>query len=48
MSRKFDRRRQIEEAALRTLQATLRQQPWWLPRFIWRPVQALALKIAFK
>jgi hypothetical protein len=47
MSRKHDRRQQIETAAFRTLQASLRPQPWWLPRFIWRPIQALALKIAF-
>jgi hypothetical protein len=48
MSRKFDRREQIEKAAFRTLQASMRRQPWWLPTFIWRPVQALAIKIAFK
>lgn len=48
MSRKFDRREQIEKAAFRTLQASLRRKPFWLPAFIWRPVQALALRIAFK
>jgi hypothetical protein len=48
MSRKFDRRQQIEAAAFRTLQQTLRPKPRFLPVFLWRPVQALALKIAFK
>ncbi len=48
MSRKFDRREQIEKAAFNTLQASLRPKPFWLPYFLWRPVQALALKIAFK
>jgi hypothetical protein len=48
MSRKFDRREQIEKAAFHTLQRSMRRQPRWLPRFLWRPVQALAIKIAFK
>jgi hypothetical protein len=48
MSRKFDRRKQIEAAAFRTLKATLRPKPLFVPRFLWRPVQALALKIAFR
>jgi len=48
MSRKFDRRQQIEAAAFRTLQQTLRPKPFWLPYFLWRPVPALAIKIAFK
>lgn len=48
MSRRYDRRRQIETAAFRTLQVNLRPKPFWLPLFIWRPVQALALKIAFR
>ena len=48
MSRKFDRREQIEKSALRTIQASMRRQPRWLPLFIWRPVQALCIKIVFK
>jgi hypothetical protein len=48
MSRKFDRRQQIEAAAFRTLQQTLRPKPFWLPRLIWRPIQAVAIKIAFR
>ncbi|HYK01320.1 MAG TPA: hypothetical protein VE974_06160 [Thermoanaerobaculia bacterium] len=48
MSRKFNRREQIEKAAFHTLQASMRRKPFWLPSFIWRPVQALAIKIAFK
>jgi hypothetical protein len=48
MSRKFGRREQIERAAFRTLQMIMRRQPRWLPRFLWCPVQALAIKIAVK
>jgi hypothetical protein len=48
MSRKFDRREQIKKAAFRTRQASLHHKPFWLPLFLWRPVQALALKIAFR
>lgn len=48
MSRKFDRRQQVEMSALRTLQASMRRKPFWLPLFIWRPVQALCIKIVFR
>lgn len=48
MSRRFDRREQIEKAAFRTLQASMRPKPFWLPLFLWRPVLAIAIKIASK
>jgi hypothetical protein len=48
MSRKYDRHKRELSAGFEILKGSLRQQPWWLPWFIWRPVQALALKIAFK
>jgi hypothetical protein len=49
ISRKFDHcQQQIEAAAFRTLQQTLRPKPFLLPYFLSRLVQALALKIAFK
>jgi hypothetical protein len=48
MSRKFDRREQIEKAALHTLKASMRPKPFWLPLFLWRSVLAVAIKIAFK
>jgi hypothetical protein len=48
MSRKYDRRRQIEVAAFNTLKASMRPKPDLIPLFLWRPVQALAIKIAFK
>ena len=48
MSRKFNRRQKVEEAAFRTLQASLRQKPRFLPLFIWRPLLKVALKIAFR
>jgi hypothetical protein len=48
MSRKFNRRQKVEEAAFTTLQASLRQKPRFLPLFLWRPVLKVALKIAFR
>jgi hypothetical protein len=48
MSRKFDRREQIEKAAFRTLQASIRPKPRFLPGILWRPILKVALKIAFR
>jgi hypothetical protein len=48
MSRKFDRRRQIESAALQTLKASVRQKPRWLPMFLWKPLVWTASRILFK
>lgn len=48
MSRRFDRREQIEKSAFAALRASMRRKPFWLPSFIWRPVQALCIKIVFK
>jgi hypothetical protein len=48
MSRRFDRRQQIEAAALDALKGSIRPKPWWLPVVLWRPVLAICLKIAFR
>ncbi|HEY0140396.1 MAG TPA: hypothetical protein VGF48_05835 [Thermoanaerobaculia bacterium] len=48
MSRKFDRRQQIEKAAFEALKGSIRPKPWWMPLLIWRPVLAVCLKIAFR
>jgi hypothetical protein len=48
MSRKFDRRQQIEAAAFEALKGSIRPKPRWMPLFLWRPVLAISLKIAFR
>lgn len=48
MSRKFDRRAQIEAAALRTLKASIRPKPRLVPAFVWRPLAWMAARILFK
>jgi hypothetical protein len=48
MSRKHDRRQQIEAAAFEALKGSMRPKPRWLPLLIWRPVLAICLKVAFK
>jgi len=35
MSRKFDRRRQIEKSALEILKASLKPKPRWMSKFMW-------------
>lgn|GEM_PF-7114989 len=35
MSRKFDRSRQVNQAAFEILKATVKPKPRWMPKFVW-------------
>jgi hypothetical protein len=35
MSRKFDRQKRIDRAAMGILANSVKPKPWWFPKFIW-------------
>jgi hypothetical protein len=48
MSRKFDRAKKINQAALYALQRSIRPKPRWIPVLLWRPIYFVAAKIVFR
>jgi hypothetical protein len=44
MSRRFDRREQIEKAALEILKTTVKPKPRWMPRRVWKFLVSMILR----